>query len=81
MTEFELANLTLREYAIWTSLGIGLGQIGIVWYGIKAMNRSSSERAKDRNDHAKALGALIRQSDASVAALREILDRPTRSAT
>ncbi len=65
MTEFEIASPALREAAIWANTAIGAGQIGIVYYGIRAMNRSSNERADDRNEHAKALNALIRQSDAS----------------
>ena len=41
MTTFEILSLL-------SSVAIGAGQIGIVWYGIRAMNRSSEERAKDR---------------------------------
>jgi len=47
MTTFELASLV-------TSVAIGLGQIGIVWYGIRAMNRASDERARDRLQAAQA---------------------------
>ena len=81
MTEFELATIALRQDAIWISLAIGLGQIGIVWYGIRAMNRSSSERANDRREHSRSPEALIRQSDANVRALQELLTRPTAPAT
>ena len=72
MTTFEIASLA-------TSAAIGLGQNGIVWYGIRAMNRSSEERAKDRQTRARALDALIRQSDASAAALRELVSRSTQA--
>ena len=41
MTTFEILSLL-------SSVAIGAGQIGIVWYGIRAMNRSSEERARDR---------------------------------
>ena len=41
MTTFEILSLL-------SSVAIGAGQIGIIWYGIRAMNRSSEERAKDR---------------------------------
>ena len=82
MTEFQLASLGLREAAIWVSIAVGAGQVGIVWYGIRTMNRSSDERAKGREKHAEALSALIRQadalirqSDASAAALRELVAR------
>ncbi len=37
MTTYEIASLA-------STLGIGLGQIGIVWYGIRAMNRASAAR-------------------------------------
>lgn len=56
MTAYEVATLA-------TSVAIGLGRIGIVWYGIRAMNRSTDERAKDRQQHARALDQLIRRSD------------------
>ena len=35
------------------TLVVGAGQIGIVWYGIRAMNRASDERAKDRRQAAQ----------------------------
>ena len=41
MTTFEILSLL-------SSVAIGAGQIGIVWYGIRSMNRSSEERARDR---------------------------------
>ena len=41
MTTFEILSLL-------SSVAIGVGQIGIIWYGIRAMNRSSAERARDR---------------------------------
>lgn len=57
------------------TLIVGAGQIGIVWVGIRAMNRSTDERARDRRQHARALDALIRQTDANTLALRELIDR------
>ncbi len=61
MTEFELASLALRESALWVAIGqvaatlvIGLGQTGIVWYGIRAMNRSGAERVQDRRQRERA---------------------------
>ena len=44
---YEIASLAI-------SLGIGLGQIGILWIGIRAMNRSSDERAAARAEAARA---------------------------
>ena len=41
MTTFEILSLL-------SSVAIGVGQIGIIWYGIRSMNRSSEERARDR---------------------------------
>ena len=64
MTTYELATLA-------TSVAIGLGQIGIVWYGIRAMNRASEERAQDRRQHAQ---ALDQRHDQTMLALREIID-------
>ncbi len=46
MTDYEIATLA-------SSVAIGLGQIGIVWYGIRAMNRASAERAQDRAQAAR----------------------------
>ncbi len=43
---YEIASLAI-------SLAIGLGQIGILWVGIRAMNRSSDERARARAQAAK----------------------------
>ncbi len=52
---FQDATLASRAIGHWIAIGqiaatlaIGLGQIGIVWYGIRAMNRASAERARDR---------------------------------
>ena len=46
MTAFELATLA-------TSVVIGLGQIGIVWYGIHAMTRATERRAAEARDEAR----------------------------
>ena len=46
MTTFELASLV-------TSVAISLGQIGIVWCGIRAMNQASDKRARDRRQAAR----------------------------
>ena len=80
MTEFETASLALREAALFTAIGhvvvallIGLGQIAIVYYGIRAMQNMGKERAQeaDKRDQADtrrhteamtALEALIRRT-------------------
>ena len=77
---------------------VGFGQIAIVAIGIRAMNRSSDEHARDRKareqaedqrhveamaklgEQSHALEVLIRQSDASTAALRELITRTAPAA-
>ena len=39
---------TFETLSLLSSVAIGVGQIGIIWYGIRAMDRSSAERARDR---------------------------------
>ncbi len=58
MTEYEIASLAI-------SLGIGLGQIGIVWYGIRAMNRASAarDRAMQQRDAQAQRDAQQRDAD------------------
>ncbi len=46
MTDYEFATLA-------SSVAIGLGQIGIVWYGIRAMNRASAARDRAMNQAAR----------------------------
>ncbi len=57
---FQDATLASRTLGHWIAIAqiaatfiIGLGQIGIVWYGIRAMNRASAERARDRRQAAR----------------------------
>ena len=64
MTPFEVATLA-------TSVAIGLGQIAIVWYGIRAMTRSSNVRADET-------ARLAKQQDQrhaeAMTALKELID-------
>lgn len=59
MTEFQTASLALAAASLAAQLLIGAGQIGIVWWGIRAMVRANSERAlaaaQDRQDRAAEL--------------------------
>lgn len=82
MTPLEL----IASAHVAATLIVGAGQIAVVAVGIRAMNRSSDERAKDRQlrgraedqRHAEAMAALqtlIRQSDTSTAALRTLIER------
>ena len=59
MSPFEIASLT-------ANVVIGLGQIGIVWYGIREFERSNAARAEEsarmaqyqEHRHAEAMTAL-----------------------
>ena len=90
---FQNATLASRTLGHWIAIAqiaatfvIGLGQIGIVWYGIRAMNRASAERAQDRAQAARVADqrdADTRQRDAdsrrrhdeAMTALRELIVR------
>ena len=83
MTEFEIAtlayqqaSLALRESALWVavaqvaaSLAIGIGQIAVVWYGIRAMQRAGTQRAYEQDQrhadlafvHLAATWIMVRQ--------------------
>ena len=45
MTEFQSASLTIAAASLAAQVLIGAGQIGIVWWGIRAMVRANTERA------------------------------------
>ena len=58
MTPFEAATLA-------SNIAIGLGQIGIVWYAIRAMTRSAKDRGDDYDKrHAETMAALEIQRQA-----------------
>ena len=77
MTEFEIASLALREAALWATIAIGAGQIGIVWYAIRAMNRANDERAKDRRERER---ADVQRHAEAMTALRELIARTAPAA-
>ena len=61
MTEFETASLALREAALFTAIGhvivallIGLGQIAIVYYGIREMKSMGAQRTAESKKRDKA---------------------------
>ena len=66
MTEFEIATLAARDAALWVAIAqiaaaiaIGLGQIAVVWYGIRTMQRAGEQRARDQDQrHDEAMTAL-----------------------
>ena len=78
MNEFEIATiafqdaslalrgetLTVARWQIAATLAIGLGQIAIVWYGIRAMQRAGDRRAKEQDQ----------RHDETMLALRELID-------
>ena len=100
MSEFEIAtlayqrsSLALGESALWVavaqvaaSLAIGIGQIAVVWYGIRAMQRAGATRAKEQDQrhaeamqrldqHQTALEALIDGQRKQGAALEALIER------
>lgn len=81
MTEFEIASLAAREAALWVAVAqiaatvaIGTGQIAIVWYGIRAMNRSSAERAQDRRERERASERRHAETMAAIDTQRRALE-------
>ena len=73
MSEFEIATLAyqqstlaLRESALWVAVAqvaatlmIGIGQIAVVWYGIRVMQRAGAQRAREQDQrHAESMRAL-----------------------
>lgn len=56
MTEFETATVALRDASLWVALAqvtatllIGGGQIAIVWFAIRAMQRTGDRRAQEQD--------------------------------
>ena len=72
MTEFEIAGIALRESALWVAVAqvtatvaIGIGQIAVVWYGIRAMQRAGTQRAREQDQrHTEAMTRLDQQGRA-----------------
>lgn len=62
MDEYELATLALRGTGNWIAaahVAVGLIQAGIVWIGIRAMQRVGDRRAVEQDQrHAEAMAAL-----------------------
>ena len=60
------AGLDVSKSALWVavaqvaaSLAIGIGQIAVVWYGIRAMQRTGAQRAHEQDQrHTEAMRAL-----------------------
>ena len=81
MTEYEAATLAFRTASLWATYGqiaatlaIGIGQIGIVWYGIRAMNRASAVRTADRASAERAAERRERAADQRHDEAMQVLD-------
>ena len=82
MNEYEAATLATRYAGLWIAtaqVGGGLLQAGIVWYGIRAMQRMGATRAREQDQcHEEAMTALnelIRAGQAQTAALETVIER------
>ena len=86
MNEYEIASLAAREAALWVAvaqvaatLAIGIGQIAVVWYGIRAMQRMGATRAREQDQRHEetmtALNELIRAGQVQTAALETVIER------
>ena len=88
MDEYEAATLAVRAAALWAAYGqiaatlaIGIGQIAVVWYGIRAMQRMGAARAREQDQrHAETMQRLDAARDAdhkrheeTMAALNELI--------
>ncbi len=56
MDEYQAATLAIRTAALWAAYGqvaatlvIGIGQIAVVWHGIRAMQRMGAARAREQD--------------------------------
>ena len=86
MNEYELASLAAREAALWVAvaqvaatLAIGIGQIAVVWYGIRAMQRMGATRAREQDQrHEEAMQRLDDQRralEALIAGMETMIER------
>ena len=97
MDEYQAATLAIRAAALWAAYGqiaatlvIGIGQIAVVWYGIRAMQRMGAARAREQDQRHEevmtradqrhketmaALNELIRAGQAQTAALETVIER------
>ena len=79
MNEYEIASLAAREAALWVAvaqvaatLAIGLGQIAVVWYGIRAMQRMGATRAREQDQrHEEAMTKADRHHEETMIKARQ----------
>ena len=60
MTPFETASLWAAFGHITVAATIGLGQIAIVWYGIRTMQKMGTQRAREQDSRHE---EVLRESD------------------
>ncbi len=60
MTPFETASLWAAYGHIAVAATIGLGQIAIVWYGIRTMQKMGTQRAREQDSRHE---EVLRESD------------------
>ena len=83
MTEYEAATLASRELGLWIAGGqlavtflIGLAQIAVVWFGIRIMQRSGTQRAREHDQrHEEAMKRQEAQHAEAMVALRALIER------
>lgn len=84
MDEYELSTLALRGAGNWIAaahVAVGLIQAGIVWIGIRAMQRAGDRRATEQDQrHAEAMVAQRESHAEAMVALRALIARTDRSA-
>ena len=82
MNEYEAATLATRYAGLWIAaaqVGVGLLQAGIVWYGIRAMQRMGATRAREQDQrHEEAMQRLDDQRralEALIAGMETMIER------
>ena len=63
MTDFETTSLTLQATAIIASTLIGLGQIGVVWFGIRRMVAANEVRTQAGERQARRQSDLVERQE------------------
>jgi len=66
VTSYEAASLALHTAEFWVAVAqlaattlVGIGEIAIVWHGIRVMQRDSETRAREQNQrHTEVMAAL-----------------------
>ena len=70
MTEYEAATLITRYIA----LAIGVGQLAVVWYGIRTMHIAGERRAREQDQrHDETMTALQARHDETMTAHDETM--------